>query len=59
MLNSAALGPPVIEKVAGLVPTVSASVEVSAATTVVFSATVCVAAVVTTGALSFASVTSP
>jgi len=36
MLNNAASAPPVIVKVAGLVPTVSASVEVSAATTVLF-----------------------
>ena len=50
ILNNAALAPPLIEKVAGLVPTVSTSVEISAATTVVFSATVWVAFVVMTGA---------
>ena len=49
--------PPVIVKVAGLVPTVSASVEVKAATSVVFSATDCAASVVITGVLSFTSVT--
>ena len=46
----------VVALVAGFVPTVSTSVEVNAATKVVFSATDWVAAVVTTGALSLPSV---
>ena len=45
-------------KVAGLVPTVSASLAVNAATNVVFSATDWIAPVVITGALSFWSVRS-
>src|SRR5436190_15667991 len=51
MLNRAESAPPVIEKVAGLVPTVSASVEVSATLNAEFSFTDCAALVVTTGAL--------
>ena len=57
--NNAASAPPVIENFAGLIPTVSTSVEVNAATNLVFSATVCVPAVVMTGALSFISATLP
>ena len=56
MPNRAASAPPVIVNVAGMVPTVSASVEVSAATKVAFSGTDCVALVVMTGALSLTSV---
>src|SRR6478672_5746319 len=57
MLNRAASAPPVIVNVAGLMPTVSTSVEVSATLNAAFSFTDCVAAVVITGALSLTSVT--
>src|SRR5437762_13379693 len=56
MSKRAASALTVMVKLAGLVPTVSASLEVSAATKVAFSATVWVAAVVITGALSLRSV---
>ena len=58
MVNNAASAPPVIVKVDGLVPTVSASVVARSTTAVVFSATLGVAVDVNTGALSFTSVTA-
>jgi len=47
-----------MEKIGGLTPTVSRSVDTRAATRVVFSATAWVAAVAITGALSLASIRS-
>jgi hypothetical protein len=55
--NFAASLPPMIEKTAGLMPTVSLSVAVRAATNVLFETTACLSSVVISGAMSLTSLT--